>query len=672
MNRVKGLLLLLMAMAGASAFAAEGPRDRDAPVLPPGGVEVVPWPQGEAPKGFMSRVTLARLRPDALAIILLSAGGDGAERKGPAELKSAREACEYLNRQLNMAHPPEHVSEYRTKGRPPWYVFCGGTTAYAVRDFSKGAALSASGQIASYEVSWPFFRLLHAALSVEGERFEVLKGKINWALLEKELARVTDAEQQRRHRDCLELWQAIVDLRDFGMKCARPCVFEWKLRLLLKGDGELERSIRGFKKPAWDPKAFRRYLMATELPPWGHTIRYVAAGVLAGEGDEEAMDVLTAWYRTRPGAYRARTDNYEPFQMAWGDLYEVFVGAHTEKALPLWEKLLKDEDEDLRRWAIENVHEVPSEKAIPLLVSGLRDTSYPVRRAAALRLMGRNGRDAAPVLREILQKELRDGLASALALAPICCKLEEWKVPDVPWTALEGHLNDKATKGDTIYCMTISLAGHCVSAGRNTVALPFLKRAMQGKNESVALHAARTLLRSGSPAGIERLAQRMATLEGSWSDAYEDLQIVALFLSRGAPAAEERAAAMGIARTAYERRKAIFRASFFRLFEALGEMGALCRVGRKGEALVVAEAIEIPYASGDITHWAEVVALHKARRRSIEVSARQEGITLPPGWLEKFEQAQLAALSELARTGPPAVADQAAAALRSLQAPSSE
>ena len=95
-------------------------------------------------------VRLTRLSRKACEVILANAKLLQAARSKNVKLATAREACGYLNHSLNMACPPDWLTVYRRKGESPVYIFSGGTTAYPVRDFSRGVVVSQSGQIAGY------------------------------------------------------------------------------------------------------------------------------------------------------------------------------------------------------------------------------------------------------------------------------------------------------------------------------------------------------------------------------------------------------------------------------------------------------------------------------------------------------------------------------------------
>ena len=113
-------------------------------------IRPLPWPDALPPRGFGALLTLARLSPEGCQAIVKNANFTQATRRKNVKLATAREACDYLNHNLNMACAPAWVTVYRRKGEPPVYIFSGGDTAYPVRDFSRGVVVSQSGQIAGY------------------------------------------------------------------------------------------------------------------------------------------------------------------------------------------------------------------------------------------------------------------------------------------------------------------------------------------------------------------------------------------------------------------------------------------------------------------------------------------------------------------------------------------
>jgi hypothetical protein len=391
------------------------------------------------------------------------------------------------------------------------------------------------------------------------------------------------------------------------------------------------------------------------LPAWASSLACVAAGVLAGEGDREAMQVLVEAFRSGGQAH---------------GFAEAAAGAHTEPALPLWAEVLEDADEAVREWAAGNVAGVESPRAATLLVSCLADASYRVRRRAALSLMARDRRESIPVLREVFERDFVGGVHSALRVAPICCKLQQWQVADVPWPRIESLLDERASRRG-IRWHAIQLAGDCLSAGREQVALPFLKAALKHPEEATALHAARTLLASGSSLGLDRIARHVAAVPEPWLAVWEDLSALAAFLARGAFSRQEWEAAVAIARSAFRRCRAQGRGD--QLLRPLGEMGALYGVQGVGDAVRIAEVVGFPYTlCGNGTSGRAMRAIFQAKVRSVVVSAQHQGIELPPGVLEEFKRSQVAAISTLARTGGPRLAEQATNALKLLQESSTD
>ncbi len=666
----------------------------------------IPWPKEGKPARFMSRVGLARLDPASAEIILLNAGQEGKARQG-VQLKSAKDACAYLTRNLNMAVAPKCVAVYR--GRPTAYYIFPFPANYVARatGVSRGMVLSERGQMRAYQVCWKFFDGLDAALAADlPEPMLRTSPYHKWAGgLDKLPTGALDVEQRNLHRTFVDLWKSIVSLRAHGFVCNRPCVFEWHLRTLLetethhKAPNRIAGAVpaRTLRMNAWDatvwlyrrgnrpnidPPAFRHYLMTVRAPKWCPSIRYVAAGVLAGEGDSEGMRVLVEGARLALGEPRNRGFH------AWA-LREAAAGAHTEEALCVWNTALSDKDEKVRLWAVNNVAHIKTDEVVPLppptappfvktdratrlLIAALNDKSYPVRRSAAITLMKRDRQEATPALQEILTKELGGYLErDAATSAPVCCKLEQWGVKGVPWNKIECHLTEKAKNNASACRLAVTIAGQCLAAGREEKSVPFLKDVMRHKNEWLALHAAGTLLRNGSALGLERIRRYMASAEnqaGS-SSPYECLKALAEFMRHPRCTVQNRKAALSVARAAFERRDALFRSYSGYLLDPFGEMGALHRVKKEGDILHVEEFIAVPYDMkwGRPNPGLVMGHLCKARLRSVLVSAKQQGIDLPETWLMKYEGRQGAILSKFAESGERATAESAKYALRKLE-----
>jgi len=514
-----------------------------------------------------------------------------------------------------------------------------------------------------------FLTTLWHGLTVERERrLDAVYKKIDWAALAREAAKAPDADERARRERLVALWQVLARLHDFGRICAAPCVFERKALLLLKGDEASLRTVRKvlgrFGEPkdvAFDPTRFRRYLATEPLPPWAVGLRAVAAAVLAGEGDREGMRRLVGIFRSS----LAKDAGGRGLQVR--ALWTAVFGAQTEAALPLWAEVLGDELEAVRKWAVQNVALVHSERAEPLLVARLGDRAYAVRREAALKLMARERRESIPVLQEILRRELKADLRAALEMAPICCALERWRVADVPWARLEGLLSETARSDDGAHWKAITLAGYCLSAGRTKVSVPFLEVSLEARHEQVAHHAAHTLLRNGSRLGIATVARHIATATKQWSEAYNGLLALGEFLGRGQVTAEDRAAVLAIARQAWERRQELSGSSASRLPEVLGEMGMLLRVVEDDDGLRLTTVIDIPHAAAGRPQCPPLFRLVNARLASVAASAKQLAITLPQGFLARCRRDEFAALEALARGADPDLAREAKGALKILR-----
>ncbi|HUU58892.1 MAG TPA: hypothetical protein VMZ50_05065 [Phycisphaerae bacterium] len=102
-------------------------------------------------------------------------------------------------------------------------------------------------------------------------------------------------------------------------------------------------------------------------------------------------------------------------------------------------------------------------------------------------------------------------------------------------------------------------------------------------------------------------------------------------------------------------------------FEALGEMGALLRVRRKEGRIERHEPIALSYDTkyGSRSYYM-MREIYSARLRSVTVSAKQEGIDLPPAWLAEFRKSEIAAIQAAGDSGPEDARKHANSALKAI------
>jgi hypothetical protein len=511
-----------------------------------------------------------------------------------------------------------------------------------------------------------FLKLLRDQLDIKpAERFAAVSKLIDWERLRQEAGNTTEPAVKTERLAYVECWKRLAEAYDFGTMCSRPNVFEGTACALLAGkhkaDNRLPYADLGIPK-----EAACEYLLAEDLPTWATSLRLCAAGVLAGDGNQRGLEVLLEALRAdlkKPGVF-------SPIREALGATW-------TAEALPLWAKAANDIDPRLRLTVVRQLAQIRTDGATTVLRGLLKDDDREVRTAAAMALMDRDSKDAAPVLLEKVNRELDGKVSSAHANAPICRKLQQWNRPDVPWEKLETILTDKVHANDTEYWQAVEVAGGCLAAGREKVALPFLKTALHGGVEKrrIAWHATTILAANGRLEGVDAIRTYMEVGEQDWIMAQEGLLALAAFVNRPGARPNDRQLALAIAARAFERRDALFQGYVGRGLEVLGEIGALVRVERRAGQPVAVDTLTVPYDQRYGPQPRYLVAeIYRAKLRSVAAAARQEGIPLPPGWLAEYEKAERAVIVGLARgpaepNGPPADADRqraAAAALKEL------
>ncbi|MEI6150172.1 MAG: HEAT repeat domain-containing protein, partial [bacterium] len=525
----------------------------------------------------------------------------------------------------------------------------------------------------------PFLKILRDRLDVElSKPFRTVEKAIDWTLLLQEAEKATSPAVRTERHAYVEFWRRLAKAHDYGMMCSRMNVFEWEACELLAGTHKPEKNTLPHADTGLPKQRACEYLLAEDLPAWGKSLKWCAAGVLAGDGDRRGMDVLIQGIRD-PKETRG-----------WSAIHEALRAAWTEKALPLWAETARDADARVRLVVVTHLNAIPSEKAVPILLDLLTDGNREVRVAAALVLMRRDVKEAAPVLLEKVRHELNGTIRPAHDNGPVCLKLQQWNVPDVPWDKMESVLTEEARANDNDYWRAVEIAGWCLAAGREVPALPFLKSAvnagiekgdklpalgtMEAKELSIPWHAATILASNGRREGVELVRRYIEVGRGNWLHANEGLMALASLVNRPDAAPADFKVAMEIAAKAVERRDALFQGYFWRALEALGEMGAIVRVDSRDGRLSAKDVIALPYHGtyGPVPRYM-MAEICRAKVRSIAVAAQQERIPLPEGWLAAYARAQQTEIAGTARgpaepNAPPAHGDLQRAAEAALKA----
>ena len=526
----------------------------------------------------------------------------------------------------------------------------------------------------------PFLKLLRQAMEIhlpaEHPRLWVRK-VIDWDRLGREAQKASDRGVREERMKYVEFWKRLAEAHDFGMTCSRAKVFEWKACQLLAG-AHKPGKVLPYSDLGLPKDRACEYLLGEDLPRWAESLRLCAAGVLAADGNPRGMQVLLE-------AVRAAIE--APGRFA--PMHEALRFACTDKALPLWADAARDSDARLRLVVVRQVEAVRSGRAIPILLGLLSDVDREVRTAAAMALMRRDFQEAAPVLMAKVRYELDGRIPSAHENAPVCLKLQRWGVSGVPWAKIEAVLTDKVWGNATHYWRTLALevAGYCLAAGREKVALAFLKSAVSAGMKkidalarlgsthapelTIAWHAAKILVSNGRAEGLDLIHKYIEVGQGNWGHAHGGLVALAAFLERPDVSQEHRRVAMAIAAKAAERRDELFQGYFNQALEVLGETGALVRVERHGKRLVAVEKIALPYrrryCPPPVSRYM-MAEIYRAKLRSLAVAARQEGIAVPPVWLAEYATRQRDAIGALTESANIALGHSARAALRGLAA----
>jgi hypothetical protein len=518
----------------------------------------------------------------------------------------------------------------------------------------------------------PFLKQLRTKLEVKTKgRFEGINEIIPWDELHQEAQTAADPILVAERLAYVEFWQRLAKLHDYGMMCSRMNVFESDACELLAGTSRLKKPLN-FADLGLPRTQACAYLINEDLPDWAKSLRLCAAAVLVGAGEAQGMAIL------KP-ELRAERESFA--------LHEVLYATRTPAALPLWVQEARTADPALRRIVVTQIAAIRSEPATTVLLDLLKDDDLAIRNTVAVALMHREQKAAAPVLLELVQQKLDGRLEPTLTFASVWVKLQQWNIPGVPWDKIEGVLNEAARTKPEDYRMAVIIAGHCLSVGREKVALPFLQTALHPIQENIASlnklvsykvdaptiawQAAKILASYGRPEGMELIHKYMLVGEKNWSMAYEGLLAVAAGSNRPTADAATRKLAQTIAVVAFERRDPLFSGYFGRLVEALGEMGALVRVEQHNGQITTIETLAVSYQQRYTPQKQyQILPIYRAKLRSVVISAQQAGITLTPAWLAEYEKQQRAILTNISNFGDPAdLVYNASEALRELAAP---
>ncbi|MEI7766723.1 MAG: HEAT repeat domain-containing protein [Phycisphaerae bacterium] len=530
-----------------------------------------------------------------------------------------------------------------------------------------------------------FLKKLRAGIEVKTKgRFEAITGTIPWDELRQEAQTATDPKLVTERLAYVEFWQRLAKTYDFGMQCSRDNVFESEACARLAGTRTANHQLH-FTDLGLPRDQACQYLLNEDLPTWAESLRLCAAAVLVGAGDTKAMDILCTKLRRALHELPVQQLPTRSFGLPYKE--DVLVATWTPAALPLWAQVARDPDPKLRLLVVAQIAAIHTEPATTVLLSLLKDDDRAVRNDAALALMHREQKAAAPVLLELVQQQLDGSVQSASMESAVCVKLQQWNIPGVPWDKIEGVLNDAARAKPEDYRMAVIIAGHCLSVGREKVALPFLQKALGPIQDditilnnlvsykldepTIAWQAAKILAGHGRTEGLDLIHKYLQIGQTNWSMAYEGLLAVAASSNRPTADAASRKLAQTIAAVAFERRDVLFSGYFGRLVEALGEMGALVRVEQQNGQITAVETLAVGYGERYTPQKQyQILPIYHAKLRSVVISAQQAGITLTPAWLAQYQQQQRAILTTLSKLpDDAATAQNAQAALRELTAP---
>jgi hypothetical protein len=146
--RIAVILLLAMPLCLACCRPLQQAQPLHEPkeVSHPEGLSILPWPDGEAPGGFMAGLQLVSLPPEQSKMIVENAGPGTVPHVKP-HFETPLAAAQYFGTHLSMGGPPTHMTAYTDPDGTRFYLFSGGLHWGKQPLFSETAVLLETGEI---------------------------------------------------------------------------------------------------------------------------------------------------------------------------------------------------------------------------------------------------------------------------------------------------------------------------------------------------------------------------------------------------------------------------------------------------------------------------------------------------------------------------------------------
>jgi hypothetical protein len=144
------LAMVLLTMVSCRSRQQTTPAAQAVKSAPAENLTALPWPNGNAPDGFMAGLQLVSLPVTQTSAIVEKVKASEKPHLKP-DIKTPLAAAQYFNTHLSMIGPPKYIAVHTDSDGKKYYLFSGGPQWKRHPVFSQAAVLLETGEIRSYE-----------------------------------------------------------------------------------------------------------------------------------------------------------------------------------------------------------------------------------------------------------------------------------------------------------------------------------------------------------------------------------------------------------------------------------------------------------------------------------------------------------------------------------------